>query len=189
MDNTLKIINYLGKHIDRSFTMHELSKATKIPYATFHRTISQIKDLVKIQEIGRSKVIIINKDNASIKPYLTISSEEEKKEYLKKQPIINKIVSELDTKDIVLLFGSYAKGSQKDTSDIDLLIINPTGKKSISLSKYEVLFNKKINPIFVTKQEFKKMLHDKEENVGKQALVNHIILNNSEKFWVCVIYG
>ena len=189
MDNNLKIINYLGKNMSKPFTMHRLSKETKIPYATFHRTINKIKDLIKVQTIGKSKVIVLNKDNIVIKSYLTISSEEEKKEYLKKQPIINKIMSELDTKDIVLLFGSYAKGSQKETSDIDLLIINKNGKKSISFSKYEILFKKKINPIFVTKQEFKKMLYDKEENVGKQALISHVILNNSEKFWECVLYG
>lgn len=189
MDNILKIVNYLGKNIGNSFTMNELSKETKIPYATFHRIINKIKDLVKIQNIGKSKVVTLNKDNVSIKSYLTISSEEEKKEYLKKQSIINKIMSELDTKDIVLLFGSYAKTSQKDTSDIDLLIINSKGEKSISFLKYEILFKKKINPIFVTKQEFKKMLHDIDENVGKQALKNHIILNNSEKFWECVLYG
>ena len=30
------------------------------------------------------------------------------------------------------------------------------------------------------------MLKDKEENVGKQALKNHLILNNPEEFWGCV---
>ena len=66
------------------------------------------------------------------------------------------------------------------------MIINKDGKKSISFSKYEVIFKLKINPIFITKKEFKLMLKDKEENVGKQALYNHIILNNPEAFWECV---
>ena len=189
MDNNLKIINYLGKNIGSSFTMHALSKATNIPYATFHRTIQKMKELVKSQTVGKSKVVVLNKENITIKAYLTISSEEAKKEYLKKQPVISKITSELNTKDTILLFGSYAKGSQKEKSDIDLLIINKKGEKSISFSKYEILFKKKINPIFVTKSEFKKMLCDKEENVGKQALKNHIILNNPEIFWECVLHG
>jgi hypothetical protein len=33
------------------------------------------------------------------------------------------------------------------------------------------------------------MLKDKEENVGKQALYSHIILNNPEAFWECVFNG
>ncbi len=189
MDNNLKIINYLGKHIKQSFTMLELSKATKIPYATFYRTIQKMKDVVTVQTVGKAKTITLNTKNTAIKSYLTISSEEEKKEFLEKQLIIKKIVQEVNTSDIVILFGSVAKGTEKTTSDIDLLIINKKGEKSLSFSKYELLFKKKINPIFITKSEFIQMLQEKEENVGKQALENHIILNNPERFWECVLYG
>ncbi len=189
MDNKLKIINYLGRHLGVSFTMRELSKATKVPYATFHRAVQEMKELIRIKAVGKSKTLALNTDNAAIKSYLTISSEEEKKEFLKKHPIISKIVSELSTKDTVILFGSYAKGSEREISDIDLLIINKKGDKSASFSKYELLFKKKINPIFITKPEFVGMLKDKDENVGKQALKNHVILNNPESFWEAVLSG
>ncbi len=189
MDNKLKIVNYLGKHLGQSFTMLELSKATKVPYATFYRTIQEMKDLVKIRAVGKSKIVSLNTDNTAIKSYLTISSEEEKKEFLKKQPIVSKIASELDTKDTVVLFGSYAKGSERENSDIDLLIISKKGDKSLSFLKYELLFKKKINPIFITKSELVRMLRDKDENVGKQALKSHIILSNPESFWESVLYG
>ena len=189
MDNKLRIVNYLGKHIGQSFTMLELSKAAGVPYATFYRTLHRMKELVKVRRVGKSKTVSLNTDNASIKPYLTISSEEEKQDFLKKQLILGKIASEFNTKDVVVLFGSYAKGSETERSDIDLLIISKGGEKSLSFSKYEVLFRKKINPIFVTKKEFEKMLLDKNENVGKQALKNHIILNNPESFWEAVLHG
>jgi len=189
MDNKLKIINYLGKHIGSSFTMHELSKAIKIPYATFHRTIHEMKDLVKMQVIGQSKVVSINANNPAIKSYLTVSSDEEKKDFLKKQSLIKKLVSELRTNDTIVLFGSYAKRNESESSDIDLLIINKKGDKNLSFSKYETIFKKKINPLFITKSEFTQMLKDKDENVGKQALKDHIILNNPEKFWESVLNG
>jgi len=67
--------------------------------------------------------------------------------------------------------------------------INKEGNKSISFSKYELLFKKRINPIFVTKKEFELMLKDKEENIGKQVLKNHIILINPEEFWGCVLHA
>ena len=186
MDNKLKILNFLGKNIKKSFTMHELSKKLKIPYTSFHRTIKQINTLLIIKEIGKAKTIMLN-HKPIIKSYLTISSEEEKKEFLKKNPIIKKICNEIKTNDVVVLFGSYAQNSQTKSSDIDLFIINNKGKKSISFSKYELLFRKKINPIFMTKKEFKLMLREKEENVGKQVLINHIVLNNPEKFWEVVL--
>lgn len=183
MDNKLKIINYLGKNLGTAHTMHELSKAINIPYATFHRTIKTMKNIIIMKQVGKSKTIELNKENKIITSYLSIGSEEEKNEYLKKQPILAKIASESKTDDIIILFGSYAKKTQKESSDIDLLIINKKGNKSISFSKYETLFKKRINPIFITKDEFKNMIKEKEENIGKQALKNHIILNNPEEFW------
>ena len=188
MDNKLKIINYLGKNKGKKFTMHELSSLINIPYATFHRTISKMPDLIIKQKAGKATLIEIN-DIPIIKPYLAISSEEEKKEYLKKSPLISKISSEIESNDIVILFGSYANKTENEKSDIDFMVINKDGRKSLSFSKYEVLFRKKINPIFITEKEFKQMLKEKEENVGKQALSNHIILNNPEKFWGLVING
>jgi predicted nucleotidyltransferase len=183
MDNKLKIINHFGKNMGSSFTMHELSKLTGVPYATFYRTVKGMEELLVIATVGRAKTMRLNLQNGAIKSYLTISSEEEKREYLGAQPLIKKICSELDTKDIVVLFGSYAKGDYREDSDIDLLIINKSGEKSISFSKYEGIFKKRINPIFISQKEFRQMLREKEENVGKQALKHHILLNNLEQFW------
>ena len=187
MDNKLRIVNYLGKHIRERFTMHKLSELLQIPYASFYRAIQQMKDLIIVEDVGKSKVISLKADNPVIKSHLTVSSDEEKKEFLAKQPVIKKIANELDTKDVVALFGSYAKGKETKKSDIDIIVVNQDGKKSISFSKYELLFRKKINPIFVTRKEFRKMLNEKGENVGKQVLKDHVILNNPEGFWGCVL--
>ncbi len=189
MDNKLKIINYLGKHPGKRFTMHELSKLVFIPYASFYRTVQRLGDVLDIEVVGKSKTVGLNRNNSVLKAYLIISSDEELKEFLRKQPIIKKIAAELETKDIVLLFGSYAKRKETEKSDIDLLVINKEGEKSLSFSKYEVLFRQKINPIFVTAKEFKWMLQDKDENVGKQALKDHIIINSPERFWELVFHG
>ena len=189
MDTNHKIINHLGKHPNGKYTMHELSRELNIPYASFYRTINSIKDLLIIEEVGKSKIIALDKQNKVVKSHLVVSSDEERKDYLKKYHIIRKIYHELNTKDIIVLFGSYAKKTQTEKSDIDFLIINNNGKKTISFSKYELLFKIKINPIFITKKEFKLMLKDKEENLGKQALYSHIILSNPEGFWECVFNG
>jgi len=189
MDNKHKIINHLGKHPHKMYTMHRLSRELNIPYASFYRTINLIKDLLIIQEVGKSKIILLDRQNRVVKSHLVVSSDEERKEYLKKYPLVNKIYHELEKESIVILFGSYAKQTQTGKSDIDLLIINKDGKKSISFSKYELLFKVKINSVFITKKEFKLMLKDKEENVGKQALYDHIILNDPEGFWECVFNG
>lgn len=187
MDNKQRIINYLGKNLGKRFTMHELSKLVSIPYASFYRTVQRMNDILDVEVVGKAKTVRLKTRNPVVKAHLIVSSDEEKKEFLLKQPVIKKIVNEIETQDIVILFGSYAKGKETEKSDVDLLVVNKNGKKSISFSKYEVLFRKKINPLFITAKEFKKMLQDKEENVGKQALKDHIILNNPEWFWGLVL--
>ena len=189
MDNTLKIINHLGKSWPREFTLHELSKTLSIPYATFYSTIQDMNDLVRIRIVGKSKVIGLDVNNKINQSYLAISSEEEKKEYLQKHKTIKIVHDDLNTRDVVLLFGSYAKGEESERSDIDIMVINKKGDKTISFSKQETLLNKEINAIYFTESEFKSMLKDPEENVGKQALKGHIILNNPNRFWELVLDG
>jgi len=180
MDNNLKIINYLGKH-DESFTMHNLSSILKIPYATFHRTISQMNNLLLIKPVGKAKVISLS-NNQAVTSYLTVSSFEEKNEFLKHNKLISLLSKELASDNIVLLFGSYADNKQSEKSDIDLLIIND-GSPSFSFSSFELLYKKKVNPIYLKESEFKAMLRKPDENVGKQAKKNHIVLNNPSAFW------
>src|SRR3989338_6371693 len=122
MDNKHKIINHLGKHPTEKYTMHELSRELNIPYASFYRTINSIKDLLIIEEVGKSKIITLDKQNKVVKSHLVVSSDEERKDYLKKYPIVRKIYQELNSDNIILLFGSYTKKAQTEKSDIDLLI-------------------------------------------------------------------
>ena len=82
-----------------------------------------------------------------------------------------------------------AKKEQKALTSDEICSRVIDERKSISFSKYELLFKTKINPIFITKKEFRLMLKGKEENVGKQALYSHIILSNPEAFWECVFNG
>ena len=169
--------------------MHELSKLVKIPYASFHRYVLHLVKfgMLKVKNVGKAKVVNLDHKHPVLKADLTHASFEEMFEYTQKNRMIKKITNELETKDIVLLFGSYASETQTKKSDIDLMIINKDGKKTLSFSKHETLFKVKINPIFVKRSEFKSMLKSHEENVGKQALKNHIVLNNPDNFWECVL--
>ena len=190
MDNYLKILLFLAKNREQKFTMHEISNLTKIPYATFFRTVQRMKNLIDFTKIGKATVIDLKENNLALNSHLSVASFQETEDYLEKNPIFKKISSELQ-KGIysVLLFGSFAKGMQNSKSDIDLLIINKNGEKNLNFSKYETIFSKEINPIFVSEKEFKIMLSEKEENLGKQALKANVILHNPDYFWRLVFNG
>ena len=108
MINFLKIINYLGKHHQEEFTMHELSGILKIPYASFYRYVKKMAEhkVLNVKTIGRSKVITLNLKHPIVKAHLTTSSFEEMQEFLGKRPIIRKITQEFETNNVVILLQS-----------------------------------------------------------------------------------
>ncbi len=185
MDNILIILSYLAKKND-SFTLLELSSRTKIPYSSLYRTVNRIEDLVDIQVKGKSKLVKIKWSDVS-KAYLVIASYEEKKQLLERHSLMKRI--DMQSKDITLIFGSYAKNLQTKNSDIDVMVINKKGDKTANYSNLEMLFDIKINPMFFSEKEFKAMLKDKGENVGKQAMKDHVLLTGFNEFWSLVRDG
>lgn len=187
MNNKQKILLFIAKNIDKKHSVLEISKILKIPYTTTLRSVKELKDQLKTENIGQTTAVNLNKENELNIAHLAIASFEEKKEYIQSNNLIKLLSRELLVNDIVVLFGSYAKKTQTEKSDIDLIIINKKGEKTINFHNQELIFNKKINPMYFTEEEFIEMIRDKEENVGKQALKNNIILNNSLKFWELII--
>jgi len=189
MDNKLKILNFLAKNSGRAFTLRELSVALNIPYATFHRKIKGMGHLIRVDTIGRAKIPILNLSNPNLVPYLAVSSIEERDEFLRKQPVIRAISGQIPDNATAILFGSYAKGKETKKSDIDLMIFDDSGKTGLSFRESELLFGKHINPIVFTKKEFRAMIWDTKENVGKQAISSHILLSGPIPFWEMVVDG
>jgi len=182
MDNKLNILNYLAKNISE-FTMHQLAVKLDMPYATFYRTVSGMNDLLSVRQVGRAKAVSLNWQNPVISSYLAVSSYEEKKKFLGKKPLARILDNSIGTDDIVVMFGSYAKQKETKKSDIDIMVINRSGKKSVNFSEFMLVHRKKVNPIYLKTGEFSTMLKDSSENVVKQALKAHIVLNNPQGFW------
>jgi len=83
--------------------------------------------------------------------------------------LIDYLVKELSNP-VIILFGSYAKGEDIETSDIDLYIQIP--KKELKLEKYEKILHRNLQ-LFVYPRL------DKIENPHlKNNIINGIILNN-----------
>ena len=84
--------------------------------------------------------------------------EDLKRIFLKTESIGYAIVGELDTKKIkfALIFGSFAKGIETPTSDVDMLIIGDVKEDDIlrSISKTERRIGREINFILWMEKEF-----------------------------------
>lgn len=184
MNNLLKLVWVLGKNIRNSLPIRQLSRDAKVPYATAYRTIEKNKNVFKIIKKGNIKLCSLNLEDPITKNYLILAERQQADFFLEKNPQLNILRKELPKGDYVcVLFGSRAEEKQRKKSDIDICIINKEGSKNVKFAKFELLFKVDINPIYLTKKEFKAMLKEKEHNLAKEIVKKHIILYGEEYFW------
>jgi predicted nucleotidyltransferase len=88
--------------------------------------------------------------------------------------------SQLKNRVIVVLFGSYAKGTATKESDIDILLISK-GKIDVEKITREIYakYGKEITPIVMTPNDFKKQM---EKALIKEIIKDHYILYGVENF-------
>lgn len=86
---------------------------------------------------------------------------------------------------IMLVFGSYAKGTQTKESDLDLLIIVPAKADIPGMEKAAQQYTKvKKGIIVVDAQNFTEMIKNPEElSVGIEAKKHHVLIYGTEQYY------
>ena len=224
MDNTIQntkidelsldIIELISKYLFEAFTIDKIkesiSKQIDTNYATIYRKVESLvgQGILSKSMYGMASQIKLNLDSEKTISLLALIESKKLEEFLNKFKgllgiTLNEIIK--DTKDTVedkciLIFGSYAKGTQTKNSDLDVLVILEPSKhiqqqhfdnylESIKKSMMGMLrINElkgapKINPIIVSNREHKEMILNKEANVAKETLLNHIILKGFSEYW------
>lgn len=189
METLLNLTSELSKDLRKEITIRTLSINAKIPYTTTLRTINKNPELFQIKKISNQKIISLNTKNPTLKNYLAISEQKKTKKFLEQSKEISILKKQLPEENYsIILFGSRANQKNREHSDIDLLILSKTKpNQQINFQKTQLLLKLEINPIFMLEKEFKKMLEEKDENLAKQILKNHIILKNENKFWETIL--
>ncbi len=126
MDNKWdKILEAYYKYPNKSFTIRELAKLTKIPKSTVQKHLSELK-----------KQKLISQDNgAGDSPLFKFKKIHFYVEKIVKSGLIDFLEKELQT-EAIILFGSFRKGESEKESDIDLYVESLV-KKKINLTSFE----------------------------------------------------
>ncbi len=86
----------------------------------------------------------------------------------------------------LLAFGSYAKGKEGKNSDLDLLLIIPSG---VNPEEFDLVLSRcytktKKHTIIIKENELQEMLvKPLELNVGNETIKNHVILYGAEQYY------
>ncbi|MBU2637599.1 MAG: nucleotidyltransferase domain-containing protein [Nanoarchaeota archaeon] len=106
-------------------------------------------------------------------------------------PNMGEICSAIKIKYYTLIItGSYAKGSQKPGSDMDLVVI--TGNNEDTKGVLNTMINKsrtmvpEVHPYVFKEKEFMQMLLDNEPNYGKETYKNRLIFFGAEQFYLII---
>ncbi len=135
------------------------------------------KNILKSKIRGNMKYFSLNIENPEIKDILLITEIEKKKLFFEKHRKIAHLFR-FDER-IVGIFGSYAKGIHKETSDIDLFIIGKKIKKDYD--EIGKTFDLNISIKYFTEKQFEQLSSEKN-NLCKEIIANHICIFQAENF-------
>jgi len=198
-----KIIKLFYNDLYAEFTINELANKTNISYSYVHRQVEELdgKGILVVNQRTNRKYCKPNYSKPEVKVSFVKISNQIAEDFLKKRDkiffVVEKLLSVLPKKTdfnllSVILFGSLAKGTDSQKSDIDLFILVPSKKKYDETIDTECTalsrsFGVEINPMVSEPTNLLTMLKDKEHNVAKEILKNKIILFGAEKFWELIL--
>jgi len=169
-ENKLKILKEIYE--EKEIYLLEISRNLKIHPFSVQKTLKSIKFLLEEKKRGKTFVLSINK---RINDYFEIIS---LIEYFKLETknrnliILIKNLQEFFSGDknvlSCILFGSYARESHSEKSDIDILFVVKSKDREISnkCRNLSSLLSKEINPIILNEKEFLIALNTKEPMIA-----------------------
>ena len=181
MNSKIKILKLLLSNKENSFTINKIAEKTNINYRIAYEKVLELEQegLIKVTKVGNAKNCTFTfKFNS-----LVFEAEEERKKELFKNKdfaVLHKRLAHLPFPFIALLFGSQAKGTTHNHSDIDLLTI---GVEEKEIKMIASLWPEKIHLTVITYAEFIHMAKSKEFTVVSEAIKNNIILVGIEEYY------
>lgn len=183
------IMALLLGNLDKEFSIREISKLVDQDYKIVFTTVQHLKkeSLVAIKRVSNINQCSaqLSKENAVIFAY--VSERQACKTLPKKiasalREVVQGIASPFYA---LLIFGSYAKGTAKPISDVDILAIihdrDQDAEFRSAIKKSATLNNLTLNPMILTLREFHTGL--KEPSVSKEAYKKHLIIYGGEMFY------
>ncbi|MEK6968155.1 MAG: nucleotidyltransferase domain-containing protein [Nanoarchaeota archaeon] len=139
--------------------------------------------IVTSKKEGNMKFFRLNPENTDLKDIIVSAEINKKILFLKKFRKLAHLFKQ--DQRIVGIFGSYAKGTQKEVSDLDLFIIGEKHRKDYDSVGKPLDLNVSIK--YFSEKEFINLLKNKN-TLCKEIMESHILMFGFEKF-IGIIWG
>ena len=186
----LKILDLFRKNIFAELTLKQIMKKLgKKSYNWTYKAVTKLsKSMLISSKIGNTTAIKLNLDSPLAITYLAFL--DRKEAYEKEIPLVDGIIETISKKTpyfILLIAGSYAAGSAKKESDLDLVVIvgDEDSKKEVSpyIKEATRLSGITVDEHIFTKNEFYLMLTSDKENFGKEVFRKRLLFYGAEAYY------
>lgn len=171
----------------KEITIKDIMKKSNYSYEPVYRTLQSLVKgkIVNARNFGKTLVYDLNFSKTEAKIAFYHYTIKRAKDFFKNNFAISSALSEIpeEKTEIIIIFGSYAKGTQRKESDIDVIAVSQDieGLKQIFYS-LKRSHNKDFAPVILQKSEFAKI--KKENKEFWQDLVEYgIIFKGHEPFY------
>lgn len=175
---SISILRSLYKFKGKIFTVRGLANSANVSVNETALTVGQLEKfgLIRIQPVGRAHQVSLNEKSYILNKILEPIFIEESKTLDELILVLRKY---LTTKTIftAAIFGSVAKGEEKEDSDIDLLVVSDDFDHAIEVvasasEDISEVFHARVSPIIFSKKEF----ISKEKRELVQSILSNYIL-------------
>ncbi len=184
-------IKLFARNPRQKYSIIEISRKIGRKYAPVHAAVQRLlkKNVLKKQRIGHTDRCSLNPENIAMPCF---AEAQRAAEFLKRNADIKIAVDDIGHKlrhhfYALILFGSYAKGTQARSSDVDILLVAESEKAADEceriVSGVSRLSRKPLHAVAMTCNDFIEMAKSKGVNVVNEAIENHVIFSGCEQFY------
>jgi predicted nucleotidyltransferase len=175
--NEFEILKLFIKGKNIFFHGREIARRLRKNQKTISKNLLKLENenILYSEQRGKNKYYYLNFENPLLDEVIALVELNKKKNFLENNMVLFDALKELEEncQGILLVFGSYAKNTQKKDSDIDLFLIGNI--KNLEYIKKSYGLN--IHLIKSTKDKF-----DLNNNFIKEVLENHVIIKGVGEF-------
>jgi predicted nucleotidyltransferase len=166
------ILKLLFLNSTREFHLNAISNMIGVSASTVYKELDNVYPLGLVSRTKKGSMVFYRINKGSI------VYEELRRVFLKFELADELITQELEKYPIkyALIYGSFARGTETETSDIDLLVVGNVGPDLIygSVSKLETKIGREINVTVWTEDEFDQRVKEKIallQNIAKNPII------------------
>ncbi|MFP4645754.1 MAG: nucleotidyltransferase domain-containing protein [Candidatus Woesearchaeota archaeon] len=175
LDNRVQVLEaFVGKYT-REITGSDIARMKNLNQKTVSSRLQALEDqaILKSRTEGRNRLFSLNTDNKEIVKHVLIGIEHVRTaRFFSRHPLLGNLSEKMQQhiKGSAAIFGSYVKGTQKRSSDLDVLIIGDCDEDAIEElgELHGIDINLKIYPEY------------ESDILVREALEHHIFIKNAE---------